>query len=136
MHGWSLNKTAHYSPALESFLTLLDRKLRAPHPTRVDNSVSPELSAGDQEIVNDVLRDTALSLSQLSGVLSIERYFAQREGRAYEYRLYEALASLYLVLERIEDAAKVYRAYVTFFLVVLCVSVFVLCFFVVFLLGR
>lgn len=112
MHGWSLYESSRYAPALESFLTLLDHKLGAPHPTRIGKAATPNLSAGDQEIVNDVLRVSALSLSQLNGVQSVERYFAQREGRGYEYLLYEALANLYLTQERIEDAAKVYRAYV------------------------
>lgn len=112
MHGWSLYKSSRYAPALESFLTLLDRKLRSTHPTRIGRGIEATVSAGDEEMLNDVLRVASLSLSQLNGVQSIERYFAQRENRPYEYRLYEALAALYLEQERIEDAAKVYRAYV------------------------
>lgn len=113
MHGWSLYRAALPAPALESFLTLLDRKLRAPQPAR--GGVQPEapvLSAGDEEMVSDVLRVTSLSLAQLNGVESIERYFARHGARPYEHRLYDALARLYLDQERIEDAARVYRAYV------------------------
>lgn len=112
MHGWALYQTGRYSPALDSFLALLDRKLRAPQPTRIDSTITPDLSAGDREIVNDVLRVSALSISQLSGVQTLERYFAQREDLSYEYPLYEALANLYLGQERFEDAAKTYRTYV------------------------
>lgn len=112
MHGWSQYKSGRYGPALESFLTLLDRKLRSTHPARVGKAVEASLSAGDEEIVNDVLRVSSLALAQLNGVQSVERYFAQRDNRPYEYRVYEALAALYLEQERIEDAAKVYRVYV------------------------
>ena len=113
MHGWSLYKAGVYAPALDSFLTLLDRKLRNPRPVRTtDKADAPTLSAGDEELVSDVLRVTSLSLAQLNGVTSIERFFAQRGARPYEYRLYEALAALYATQERVEDAANVYRAYI------------------------
>src|SRR3569623_86861 len=113
MHGWSLYKAGVYAPALDSFLTLLDRKLRNPRPVRTtDKADAPTLSAGDEALVSDVLRVTSLSLAQLNGVTSIERFFAQRGARPYDYRLYEALAALYATQDRVEDAANVYRAYI------------------------
>lgn len=109
-HGWSLYKENRHNLALESFLTLLERKFKekAAAPANAD----PALSRGDAEMVNDVLRVVSLSLSQLNGTQSLARYFSQAGPRPYEHRLYAALAELYLEQERIEDAAGAYRAFI------------------------
>ncbi len=107
-HGWSLYKENRHNLALESFLSLLERKFKDGGPAQAD----PALSRGDEEMINDVLRVASLSLSQLNGTLSLSRYFSQHGARPYEHRLYAALAELYQEQERTEDAAGAYRAFI------------------------
>ena len=108
-HGWSLYKENHYTPALESFLSLLEDKLSGEAAPSAKDAAA---GRGDEEMINDVLRVVSLSLSQLNGAQSIERYFKRVGPRPYEHRLYASLAELYLTQERIEDAAGTYRAFV------------------------
>ncbi len=109
-HGWSMYKENQHTPALDSFLSLLDRKLSGEEA----DPKAPDAAAsrGEEEIISDVLRVVSLSLSQLNGTQSLARYFERVGARPYEHRLYAGLAELYLAQERIEDAANTYRAYI------------------------
>lgn len=100
--AWSQFKNGGYEQAVDGFLTLLHDKL----------SGGGELSRGDEELVNDFLRGAALSLAQIKGVDTLADYYARHGAQAYEYRLYDTLAQLYLEQQRIEDAAGVYRRFV------------------------
>ncbi len=102
-HGWSMYRLGNYATALESFMKLLDRKLE--HTDAVP-------TAGDEELLNDVLRVSSLGLSQINGAQSIARYIERVGPRKYEDRLYAALAELYMSQERIQDAAATYQAFV------------------------
>lgn len=106
--AWSRFKQGRYDAAVEHFLPLLHRKLTVAAAT-TDKS---EPSRGEEELINDILRGSALSLAQLKGVESLSAYFAQHGEQAYEYRLYDTLARLYLEQQRIGDAANVYRGFV------------------------
>jgi tetratricopeptide (TPR) repeat protein len=100
--AWSQFKSGGYEQSVDGFLTLLHDKLAG----------GGELSRGDEELVNDLLRGAALSLAQIKGVDTLADYYARHGAQAYEYRLYDSLARLYLEQQRIEDAADVYRRFV------------------------
>lgn len=108
--AWSRYKEGRYDAAVDAFLPLLERDMaRAPADHK---TADPNLSRGEEEFINDILRGTSLCLAQLNGLQSLANYFAQHGERPYEYRLYETLAQLYLEQQRIEDAANVYRNFV------------------------
>ena len=108
--GWSLFKQAQYDAAVDTFIPLLER--RWSKATTSGNTADPQLTRGEEEMINDILRGTSLSLAQLKGVDTLKNYFIRHGARPYEYRLYETLAQLYLEQQRIEDAVKVYRTFV------------------------
>lgn len=107
--GWSQYKEGRYDAAIDTFLPLLQRKL-----TPAANQAGDiTLTRGEEELNNDIQRGAILSLAQLGGVESLGDYFARHGAQPYEFQLYEMLAQLYLEQQRIEDAANVYRAFVT-----------------------
>jgi tetratricopeptide (TPR) repeat protein len=108
--SWSHYKEGRYQAAVDVFLSLLDRKLST--VAADSNKVNPNVTRSEEELINDILRGTVLSVAQLKGAQSLTAYFTQHGARPYEYRLYETLAQLYLEQQRIEDAANVYRSFV------------------------
>lgn len=100
--AWSQFKDGSYDDAVDGFLTLLQHKLGG----------ASQLSRGDEELVDDLLRGAVLGLSQLKGVETLAAYYQRNGVQPYEYRLYLTLAQLYLEQQRIEDAAGVYRRFV------------------------
>ncbi|MFQ5993813.1 MAG: tol-pal system YbgF family protein [Acidiferrobacterales bacterium] len=110
-HGWSLFKQSRYEPALDSFSTLLDRKLARVESRDTQKEVR-SLGRGDQELVNDTYRVTTLSFSYLGGEKTITRYFKKKGARPYEADVYDNLGKLYIKQERYQDAANVFDEFI------------------------
>ena len=107
--GWAAFKQGKFEAATGSFFALIDRKLRTP-----DGSMDTEgehLSRGDKELVNDLFRVVILSFDELGGAKAVTDYFAAREHRDYELRIYRELGDYYLGKGRVRDAADTYTAF-------------------------
>jgi cellulose synthase operon protein C len=102
--GWASFKQSDADGALDSFLAFLDRTLGKGQTTAT-------LSRGEQELLNDTLRATSLTLSYEERPQALAELFARKGARPYEYLVYQNLGDLYLSKERYTDAASVYRDY-------------------------
>ena len=111
--GWSRFKLGQYDVAVDAFIPLLETKLALPAGAKTASAPQPQLTRGEEEFVNDILRGACLSVAQLHGVDTLRAYFARHGARPFEYRLYQTLAQLYLEQQRIADAVNVYRTFVT-----------------------
>jgi TolA-binding protein len=107
MHGWSQFKQGRLDEALHSFFAVLDLKVAG-----VDSDERLEalqgLSRGDRELVEDSFRVVGISLANTQGAEGIAPYMATPERKAYEFRVYQNLAELYLKQERVKDAADTF----------------------------
>ncbi|MDH3310877.1 MAG: tetratricopeptide repeat protein [Gammaproteobacteria bacterium] len=110
MHGWSHYKQLRYEPALQSFFSVLDRKLIGRFSGNSFNELT-SLSRADRELVEDTFRVVSLSLSNINGVESISGFFQSGSRRNYEFLVYQQLGDLYFKQERIKDAADTYSAF-------------------------
>ena len=108
MQGWSLFKQGRLDDALASFFGVLDVKLAA---LGDEDGTLAGLSRADRELVEDTLRVTSISLANLQGAASIPPYVTTPERKAYEFRVYQHLAELYIKQERIKDAADTFTAF-------------------------
>ncbi|HEY5604181.1 MAG TPA: tetratricopeptide repeat protein [Gammaproteobacteria bacterium] len=108
--GWSAYKTGEYEKSLNSFIAVVDRKLR--------NNVGDidiegkHLSRGDKELLNDVLRVVTLSFNELGGADAITSYLDANGQREYAGLLYKNLGEHYLEQARFRDAASTFHAFV------------------------
>ncbi|MEZ5566525.1 MAG: tetratricopeptide repeat protein [Gammaproteobacteria bacterium] len=109
-HGWSLFKLGQNEESLQSFLTLLRRKLSAggAEPAALVSA----MSRADRELLDDTLRVTSITYSYLDGAASIPESLAGGPEPGWTYLLYSALGDLYLDKERFRDAAETYEAFV------------------------
>ncbi|MFZ5504310.1 MAG: tetratricopeptide repeat protein [Pseudomonadota bacterium] len=111
MHGWSVFKQGRLEEALTSFFGVLDLKL-GPLQSDAPLEEIEALSRADRELVEDTFRVTSLSLENLKGAESIPAYIGHSDlRRAYEFRVYEQLAALYLKQDRPKDAADTLTAF-------------------------
>ena len=113
MHGWSVYKQGRLEESLNSFFGVLDAKLGG-----VDSDAELDklegLSRGDRELLDDTFRVVCLSLENLKGAETIPLYTEgpKRPVReAFEFRVYEQLAALYLKQDRPKDAADTLNAF-------------------------
>ena len=105
--GWTLYKQQFYDEALDSFVAMLDYR----HSTGFDFET---LSEEDEEHrVNDTFRVVSLSFSNMGGAEVIDEYFGEKGHRAYADRIYSNLAEFYFEKLRYDDAATVYRSFVS-----------------------
>ena len=109
-HGWSCFKQGFYPEGIESFLTLMDRKLGGNSEAET-LAVIENLSRADRELFEDTLRVMSIAFSYEDGPDSIRSYVASHNSSGYAYFLYQGLAELYLEKERYIDAASVYEAF-------------------------
>lgn len=107
MHGWSLFKQARLDEALHSFFGVLDLKV-AGREGDGDLDTLADLTRADRELVEDTLRVTSLSLTNLQGAESIAAYIDSDERRAFEFRVYQHLGELYIKQDRVKDAADTF----------------------------
>ncbi|WP_158643276.1 tetratricopeptide repeat protein [Ketobacter alkanivorans] len=125
-HGWSLYKLGDYDLAVGDFVALLDGYMPTPPPkteaeraaerrdrtiTKIEAIPLPEVSKTQQKTLDDTLRVLSMSFSNLEGAESVSQYFRTNGSRIYEFKVYSALAELYLYQERYKDAADAYAMF-------------------------
>jgi len=108
--GWSAYKLGKFDSALNSFFTLVDRKLHT--ESGAMDIDAKHLSRGEQELLNDIYRVITLSLNELGGAEAIEAYFDKNGDKPYARVIYKGLGDFYLDKNRIKDAALTYQAFV------------------------
>lgn len=115
MQGWSLFKQGRLDDALKPFFGVLDLKLGQLDATVRDEAKLEDLKAltrADRELVEDTFRVMSISLSALQGAESVPRLIDSPVREAYQFRVYQQLAELYIRQDRIKDAADTLAAFV------------------------
>lgn len=104
--GWTFYKEQMYEDALQQFFALLDYK--------VSTGYDFEQTKDDieRQRISDTFRVISLSFSTLGGPNSVQDYFRKYGSRAYEDRVYSALAEFYFSKRRYSDAATTYNTFV------------------------
>ena len=103
MQGWSRYRLGRWDDALESLFGVLDLKL--------GSGQGEALPRAEQELVDDSLRVTALSLEQLQGAAAIAPHVQGERRHAYAWRVYEQLAALYQRQGRVRDATDTWQRF-------------------------
>jgi tetratricopeptide (TPR) repeat protein len=103
MQGWSRYRQGRWNDALDSLFGVLDLKL--------GGKPAEPLPRAEQELVDDSLRVTALSLEQLHGAAAIAPHVQGERRRAYAWRVYEQLAALYQQQGRVRDATDTWQRF-------------------------
>jgi tetratricopeptide (TPR) repeat protein len=116
-NGWSLFKQMLHEESLDSFFSLLDRKLipygSSDRSTVADTDrVIAEMSRAEREMVEDTFRVLSISFSYMAGSESVTDYLSGRGNPPYTYIIYTNLGDLYLEKERYQDGAEAYQAFV------------------------
>ena len=109
MQGWSTFKQGRLEDALGSFFGVLDQRIVGIADDDLDKSAA--LTRAEKELVDDTLRVVGISLANLKGAESIPAYMTSDARRAYEWRIYQQLAVLYLKQDRPKDAADTYAQF-------------------------
>ena len=110
MQGWSQFKQGRLEEGLASFFGVLDQLL--PEGTGdAPLAELPGLKRSDRELVEDTFRVTSISLENLQGAQAIPRYITSPVRQAYEFRVYQQLAELFLKQDRPKDAADTLGAF-------------------------
>jgi len=125
-HGWSLYKLGDYDLAVNDFVALLDIYMPTPPPKskeqlaqeakdgtlpKIEALPLPQVAPAKQKTLDDTLRVLSMAFSNLEGPPSVSSYFQAKGERVYEYKVYSALAELYLYQERYKDAADSYAMF-------------------------
>ena len=105
--GWSLYKQELYEDALHRYLAVLDHRLS------VGFDFDQEYDPKDEHRLADTFRVISLSFSNLGGPDYLNEYFSQNGHRAYADKIYSNLGEFYFEKLRYEDAASVYRSFVS-----------------------
>ncbi len=108
-HGWSLFKQGLHGESLDSYLTLLERRLAGAASA---DAVLASLSRPEREVVDDTFRVLAISFSYMDGAETVDELMDRRPGIAFANLLYAGLGELYLDKERYTDAAETFAAFV------------------------
>jgi tetratricopeptide (TPR) repeat protein len=107
--GWTLYKQEFYEEALHRYFALLDHKVASGYDFDATHDEEEERR------IEDTFQVVSLSLSNLGGPEVVGEYFAANGHRAYEDRVYRYFGEFYLVKLRYQDAATVYRSFVTLY---------------------
>jgi TolA-binding protein len=105
--GWTLYKQEFYDEALQKYLALLDYKLSKGYDF---DAKHPE---AEERRIEDTFQVISLSLSNLGGPEVIGDYFSTNGHRGYEDRVYRNFGEFYLTKLRYNDAATVYKSFVS-----------------------
>jgi len=107
--GWSQFRQNQYQSALNNFLRLLDQKFDEGEIT--DFSINDQLSAAEQELVDDILRVVSLNFTYLPEKNPIYYQLAKQPEKPYEALLYRNLGEHYQRKKRYLDAAEIFLEY-------------------------
>jgi len=105
--GWTLYKQEFYDEALQKYLALLDYKVFKGY------DFDAKHAEAEERRIEDTFQVISLSFSNLGGPEVIGDYFSTNGHRGYEDRVYRNFGEFYLTKLRYNDAATVYRSFVT-----------------------
>jgi TolA-binding protein len=108
-YGWTEFKQGRYRAALTSYIQLLDIAFGQNKVEEI--GFNPSLPRAEQELLGDVVRVVAISISYQEEKDYISRYFKETGKRDYEPLLYLGLGELYLGVDRIVDGSDLFLAY-------------------------
>jgi tetratricopeptide (TPR) repeat protein len=112
MRAWAQFKQADYAVALVSFASVLDQILAGVvTPAEVEAALA-ELSTGQRQVLDDVVRAMALGFTHLDGPEGIVALADDIGQRPYEHLLYLQLGQTYGEQERYRDSATTYAHFV------------------------
>jgi tetratricopeptide (TPR) repeat protein len=107
--GWALYKQEFYEEALHRYFALLDYKVSRGYDFDAKHAPAEERRIEDTFLV------TSLSFSNLGGPEVVGEYFATNGHRVYEDRVYRYFGEFYLTKLRYQDAATVYKSFVSLY---------------------
>jgi tetratricopeptide (TPR) repeat protein len=105
--GWTLYKQEFYDDALHNFVAMLD------HRESIGYDFDQVLEESDEHRVADTFRVISLSFSNLGGPEVVDEYFSRHGHRSYADKIYGNLGEFYFSKLRYDDAASVYKSFVT-----------------------
>jgi TolA-binding protein len=105
--GWALYKQEFYEDALHNYMAMLDHRLS------IGYDFDQDYDEDDEHRVADTFRVISLSFSNLGGPEVIDEYFSANGHRPYADKIYGNLGEFYFTKLRYEDAASVYRSFIT-----------------------
>lgn len=106
--GWSLYLQSNFDGSLQTFFTLLDRKLDA--DSLAGDSLDANIPPADRELLDDSLKVICLALSYQGNSNPVDYNFDRHGARPYEALIYRRLGEFYLGKERFLDAAHTFMA--------------------------
>ncbi len=106
MQGWSLYLENRHQETLQTFFSLLNRKLGKDELTGA--ALGANLARADRELLEDSLKVICLTLSYLGETLPIDNLLAALADHPYEGLVYRRLGELYLEKDRYGDAANAF----------------------------
>jgi tetratricopeptide (TPR) repeat protein len=106
MSGWSSYLQNRFEDALQTFFTLLDRKLN--EDSLAGDALSDKISPADRELLDDSLKVICLALSYQGIRDPIDGNFDRHGDRPYEALIYRRLGDFYLGKQRYLDAAHTF----------------------------
>ena len=105
--GWALYKQQMYEEALHQYIAVLDHRLSIGYDFDV------EYDEDDEHRLSDTFRVISLSFSNLGGPEVLDDYFSRFGHRSYADKIYGNLGEFYFAKLRFEDAASVYKSFVS-----------------------
>jgi len=105
--GWTFYKQELYDEALDSYIALLDYKVK----TGYDFEQTKDKM--ERKRIDDTFRVISLCFSNLGGPKSAAEYFAKHGTKSYEDGIYSNLGEFYFDKRRYADAAATYNAFVS-----------------------
>jgi tetratricopeptide (TPR) repeat protein len=105
--GWALYKQELYEDALNKYVAMLDYRKSIGYDFDQDTEES------DEHRVADTFRVISLSFSNLGGPDVVDEYFSAKGRRSYADKIYGNLGEFYFSKLRFDDAASVYKSFVS-----------------------
>ncbi len=105
MLGWSRFKQGAMDSALPPLFTVLDQFLTLHAEATAPLAELPALTRAQRELLEDTLRVSSIALAQEEGAARIAALADSPPRQAWQWRVFDALASLYQAQDRPKDAA-------------------------------
>ncbi len=105
--GWTLYKQELYEEALHNYIAMLD------HRHSIGFNFNADYEQDEDHRLADTFRVISLSFSNLGGPEIVDQYFASHGHRSYADKIYGNLAEFYFAKLRYEDAASVYKSFIS-----------------------
>ena len=105
--GWTLYKQELYEEALDNYIAMLDYR------ESIGYDFEQASEEDDEHRVADTFRVISLSFSNLGDADVVDEYFARKGHRSYGDKIYSNLGEFYFTKLRYDDAASVYRSFVS-----------------------